>query len=47
MCIGKPGYGGVGGVGGGVWRVCVLFREQSGEPGGRVLGTDGRFDEGL
>ena len=40
MCIGKPGYG-CGGVGGvGVWRVCVLFREQSGESGGRVLGTD-------
>ena len=47
MCIGKPVYGGGVGGGRGGWRVCVLFREQSGEPGGRVLGTDGRFDEGL
>ena len=38
---------GVGGVGVGGWRVCVLFREQSGEPGGRVLGTDRGVDEGL
>ena len=26
-------------------RVCVLFREQIGGPGGRVLGTDGGLME--
>ena len=53
-CVGSGGGGGMWGVVridtrvGEVLRLCVLFREQSGESGRRVLGTDGaRFDEGL
>ena len=39
VCINKLGWGGL--------RECVLFRKQSGESGGRVLGTDRGFDGGL